>query len=267
MKRRVTLALAALIVVCVIVTAIPMLQAATATPQDRTNKVLRNLKLEDAIDLGEYTSPIQSVGECHAYTDESGDMTLCFDLETGRLVQLENLAALEEGDREPVFDSEEEKRECALKWAEDTLADARFGELVLTNVGTYSYVFSEYYDGIPTGTSAMVSFMENGELLGVSLFYGDLFERDVFGRYSLRRGDDLIGEDAAVAAAEKALAEFAEAQGYTYTQKPTVELTVYRNQLCYKVTIVTDRTSERARDFYIHVDAYDAANLEIGYTK
>lgn len=267
MKRRVTLALAALIVVCVIVTAIPVLQAATATPQDRTDKVLRNLRLEDAIDLGEYTSPLQSVGLCHAYTDESGDMTLCFDLETGRLVRLENLAALEEGDREPVFDSEEEKRECALEWAEDTLADARFGELVLTNVGTYSYVFSEYYDGIPTGTAVDVTFLDNGELLSVSLFYGDLFERDAFGRYSLRRGDDLIGEDAAIAAAEKAFAECADARGYTYTQKPTVELTVYRKQLCYKVTIVTDRIADWARDFTIWVDAYDAEILSIAYTK
>lgn len=237
------------------------------TPEARTKQILKDFGIKKAVDLGLQPDRVDPEVQCHVYTDKSGGMTLCFEPETGRLKRMENLAALEAEDREPVFDSEEEQQACALEWAEKALADACFGELELTNVGANSYVFSEFYDGIPTDTAAMVSFVDNGELLSVSAYYGDLFQRDDRGQYSLRRGDDLIGEAAAIAAAKQAFAQCPEAEGFTYSQEPTVKLSTYRHRLCYEVKIITDRTEAWARDFTIWVDAYDPAGIEIAYSK
>ena len=268
----------AFIVICVgVVLALSVMVIGAARPNAYTTEeaiacAFEAMDLKDAKFVGEEAISELYEEMCLLYTSEEEQMAFYFNPQTGSLTLAKKLNADFEAASSPYAElSAQEHTDYVMEYVQKAVAADLIGVLTVTEAPTeddYSknYVFTEYYDEIPTGTQVFVSCLFNGEINYIMPLLGNLFQPASFGRYELRNGNELIGEASACEIADKRIEEVGE--GYAPTAaEPVVELRAKGEELFYEVTVETVNSFEWNRSYVIKVDAYSGAVLETAFTK
>ena len=171
--------------------------------------------------------------------------------------------------------SEEEREALALAYAEKLLQPYQIGALQLDHFQScwhlsneertlhrtaYRYIYKEYLDGLPTGTSVEVEIWAQGNVDSATLWVGEIFHPNLFGVYSPKNGTDFIPEEQAEELGFQEVSnEYSDAPN-----EVTTELVAYLDSFAYEVTVEdTDPNNPICHSSTVLIDAYTGELLEV----
>ena len=237
-----------------------------AAPQKRIAATLSALGVTDAQFREQVSDPGRKRDGCLLYTSDTTKMGYFFAPDTGTPVSLLRFDLLDgpyrEDDpvaREPMILPGESRDEALLRYAQALLGWDMIGQLSV-RVGqdegaVRNYTVTETYDGIPTGTSVGFTVRANGSVSTVSVELGSIFKPGFFGRWVIAAGDQLIGEDAAIAVAREGFAQLNMAK-QSVSDDISCELTASQDALLYTVQIHFTDGNGWVRSYKAVIDAH-----------
>lgn len=235
-------------------------------PQKRIAATLSALGITDAEFREQVSDPGRKRDGCLLYTSDAAKMGYFFTPDTGTPVSLLRFDLLDgpyrEDDpvaREPMILPGESRDEALLRYAQALLGWDMIGQLSV-RVGqdegeVRNYTVTETYDGIPTGTSVGFTVRANGSVSTVSVELGSIFKPGFFGRWVIAAGDQLIGEDAAIAVAREGFAQL-DMVKQSVSDDISCELTASQDALLYTAQIHFTDGNGWGRSYKAVIDAH-----------
>lgn len=249
------------------------------SPHDRITSTLSSLGVMDAEFVEQISDPGRSRDGCLLYTSDSTQMGYYFEPDTGMLKTALHYSRINSTYKEkassasalmPMQASSENRTASLLRYAENCIGESLIGELQLETKqdegSTHRYTATEFYDGIETGTTVMFSCTPEGQITMVNVAIGSIFERAENGTYVLAAGDDLIGEDAAIAMARSGL-EALDQEIKAISDEASCELTAAEDLLVYTVRISFTDGNGWDREYRAGVNAHTGELWQEAITK
>lgn len=243
-----------------------------AAPEERITAVFSALGVTDAQFREQVSDPGRKRDGCLLYTSDAAKMGYFFDPDTGAPVSLLRFDLLDspyrEDDpaaREPMLLPGESRDEALLRYAQALLGGDMIGQLSV-RVGqdegaVRNYTVTETYDGIPTGTSVGFTSRSNGSVSTVRVELGSIFKPGFFGRWVIAAGDQLIGEEAAIAVAREGFAQL-DMGKQSVSDDISCELTASQDALLYTVQIHFTDGNGWVRGYKAVIDAHTGELLK-----
>lgn len=208
-----------------------------------------------------------------------GSTEYLFDAASGRL---ESVVYDEEGfnaatlhNRSTTVFTDELRRQLALDYVSVILGSDQIGELKITEEYftnlDYSYTIVEYYNGVETGTNALVFVYPEGAVNCCIMTYGTVFQKTADDRIVFTRGDDFIPEEDAIQTALAFVEPLAQEQNYRVNADAIQSrMSANENDLFYCVEIETLPNKEGETfiiDHTVWVDVYSGEVIFNMYTQ
>lgn len=249
------------------------------SPHDQITSTLSSLGVMDAEFVEQISDPGRSRDGCLLYTSDSTQMGYYFNPDTGILEDIFDYSMLGHIYREkassspapsPMQISVSSIENELIDYAKACIGDNQIGELQLETKqdegSTHRYTATEFYDGIETGTTVMFSCTPEGQITMVNVAIGSIFERAENGTWVLAAGDDLIGEDAAIAIARSGL-EALDLEIKAISDEASCELTAAEDLLVYTVRISFTDGNGWDREYRAGVNAHTGELRQEAITK
>lgn len=262
-----------LLLLCI---SLSVLLLACAGPEDRISGTLSRLGVTDAAPAA--THPKLSGEGSVLYTSDSTQMGYYFDPDTGELEDIFDYSMLGRSYREkasaspalaPMQVSMSSKEEELIAYAKACIGDDLIGTLqfrIDQDQGLmHQYTVVAYYDGFKTGTTVIFTTNAAGRIEMCNVAIGSIFERAKDGTYVIAAGDDLIGEEAAIAVARAGLDALDMAA--TVSSEASCELTAAEDRLIYVVRIPFTDGKDWQRQYLAYVNAHTGELWQEGISR
>lgn len=237
-------------------------------PEKRIADTLSRLGVADAKLVEADNDPKLGDEGSLLYTSDATQMGYYFDPDSGVLTDIFSYNILGGTYRKqaaaspapiPVTYSSESREELLLEYARSCVGDNLFGTLELRvdqdQGELHQYTVTESYDGIKTGTTVLISITADGQITMVNVTIGHVFEKAADGRWILAAGDDLIGEDAAIAVARTGLNAL-DLNIRSVSDDATCKLDAAEDMLVYTIYISFTDENGREREYRAAVNAH-----------
>ena len=231
--------------------------------EDYISQTLERLGASGCTYLGE--SPTISEGKTlylH-YFDEASQTDYFFEGDNGYLHSVTHFSVLDAPSKATRL-SDEERDAAVLSYVQSCIAPAQIGDLKITasyydNMGSYSYTLTEFYQEQETGTVAYVSVTDRAEIIFCSIIYGEVF---------CTEPAPVIGETAAIEAAQVCTRELAAERSLNLTGEPTCTLKALGASRFYlvKINTVFADDEEQIITAIIQVDACSGEILQVAWS-
>lgn len=251
--------------------------AGELTPQERISRTLEALGASDAQTDTVYTNSDFLDPDDICYSSDSAQLVYSFAADTGYLHEVIHYSLTDPDYEEPETEvapvlTDAQRQELVLTFAADCLCPNQIGDLQIasehfSNID-YTYQITETYDGMETGTQMMIICSPEGQIQVCVLHVGTIFEKNMFGSYSLVEGDDFITGETAIQTALEFVEEQAAEKGDTVLPDTAVsEIKARKDEQYYLVSIDTQEPGGYIVTYDVHADVHTGEILFYQFTQ
>lgn len=241
--------------------------------QEQIRQTFEALGIDDAVLLEEsspFAAPLSVDDEQYlVYHSDSALMRYCFTPDSGQLAEIWHDSFFDKDlgmedlcrDDSPAL-PEAELEELLLDFAARCITSHQIGELRIARkydrgIRFYNYVVAEQYQGIETGTLVSITFIDDGTITNAGITIGSVFQTDDNGHVTPANPDPMIGEEAAIEYAMRAMAEdLPEEVDAAMSDKITCELRAEGPILAYYVTVPYLDSNGWELEYRVLLEAY-----------
>lgn len=248
-------------------------------PHDRVTSTLCALGVTDAKLSTPGNTPSLSGEGCLLYTSDSTRMGYYFNPDTGILEDIFDYDMLggtyrKKAEASPALSpmqvSQSGKEEELIEFARACIGENLIGSLQLRvdqdRGELHQYTVFESFNGIKTGTNVVFTTNSEGRIKMCNVTIGSIFERAKDGTWVIAAGDDLIGEEAAIAAARKGLEEL-DLEIKSISDQASCELTAAEDRLIYVVRISYTTNNDLPQEYLAYVNAHTGELWQEGISR
>ncbi len=202
--------------------------------QDRIRGQLDSIGIVDAV-REETLDETLADENFMCYSSAERDMLLFFSGETGILRWVDTMAAQTDAELLSTRMSEAELLAQSREWAELLLGQNQIGELELTEATEDEVIFTEYYEGQPTGTSVTV-YWEGRAMTSTITYIGEIFVKNELGQVVPKNEGEMLPQEQAIALGLEYIAP--NAAGYELDQDTVLcERKIFRGTWVYQIRV------------------------------
>ena len=270
MKRKPLLIITLIALLC-IAALLASMHSSTSATENITQQTLKELNALDAVQVDdpEEAARYAAHGSYYLFYESASEgYRYCFDKNTGKLAMIQILLEKDQQKtNEPDLDKEQ-LRELATAFVTDRLKEELRGELLPTGEhdsnASIGYTFEEILDGIPTGTSASVSFRYDGVMMTASLTYAD------WEAYAAMEKSAMLSEEKAIEIALEEIDAYAKTTAGSPVEFASIELKRIKEQLVYYIKATGPCYCEDPnchRSYWLMVDVFTGETRDLAVSQ